>query len=142
MQFLQIQASVLAPQAPNIKSECTQDPEVFIEKESFIEQIHERFKTFGISLNLKITLNLDRMPTLEIQIAYTFSRTSETAQGYIASKIQTKYYPDQIDIFQDLKNTFSNPDLEFYAQHKLIILCQANRSFFELYTKLSKYIIH
>ena len=41
-----------------------------------------------------MTLNLDRMPTPETRIAYTFSRTSKTAQGYIAFKIQAKLYQD------------------------------------------------
>ena len=39
-----------------------------------------------------MTLNLDRIPTPEAQIAYTFSHTSKTAQSYIAPKIQAKYY--------------------------------------------------
>ena len=34
-----------------------------------------------------MTLNLDRMPTFEAQIAYTFSRTSKIAQSYISLKI-------------------------------------------------------
>ena len=37
-------------------------------------------------------LNLNRMPAPEARIAYTFSRISETAQGYIALKIQAKLY--------------------------------------------------
>ena len=41
-----------------------------------------------------MTLNLDRMPTPEACIACTFSRTSGTAQGYIAPKIQAKYHQD------------------------------------------------
>ena len=39
-----------------------------------------------------MTLNLDRMPTPKAHIAYTFSRTSGTAEGYIAAKIQAKLY--------------------------------------------------
>ena len=92
MQFLQTQASLPAPQAPNIKLECTPDTEVFTEEKSFIEKIYECFKTFGISLNLKITLNLDHMLTPEVRITYTFSRISRTTQGYVAPKIQAKYY--------------------------------------------------
>ena len=87
IQFLQIQANVPAPWAPNIKSKYTSDSEVFTGRESSIEQISERFKMFENNFNLKITLNLDRMPTLEARIAYTFSRTFETAQGYITPKI-------------------------------------------------------
>ena len=41
-----------------------------------------------------MTLNLDRMPTPEARIAYTLSRTSSTAQGYIALKIQARLYQD------------------------------------------------
>ena len=87
MQFLQTQASVPAPQASSIKLKFTPNPEVFTRTGFSIEQIHKYLKTFKISLNLKMTLNLDRMPTLEARIAYTFSRTSKTAQGYIAPKI-------------------------------------------------------
>ena len=94
MQFLQIQVSVLAFQALNIKSKCTPNSEVFTGKGSSIEQIHERLETFEISFSLKITLNLDPMHTSEAGIAYTFSRTCEKAQGYIAPKIQAKYYQD------------------------------------------------
>ena len=39
-----------------------------------------------------MTLNLDCMLTPEARIAYTFSRTFETVQDYIASKIQAKYH--------------------------------------------------
>ena len=109
MQFLQTQASVTASQAPSIKSKCTQDSEAFTGEESFIEQIHECLETFGISLSLKMTLNLNRMTTSEARIAYTFSRTSGTAQEYIA--------------LQHLKNVFSDSDLEFYTQRKLMKLC-------------------
>ena len=84
MQFLQTQASVPAPQAPTIKSECTLDPEVLLEEGSTIEQFHERLETFGISFNLKMTLHLDHMPTPEAHIAYAFSCTSEKVSSYIA----------------------------------------------------------
>ena len=92
IQFLQTQASVPAPQASHIKSERTPVSEVFTREGFSIEQIYERFKTFEIGLSLKITLNLNCMLTPEACIAYTFSRTSRTAQGYIALKIQVKYY--------------------------------------------------
>ena len=92
IQFLQTQASIQDFQAPNIKSKHILDLEVFTGDESSIEQIHECLKIFGISLNLKMTLNLDCMPTPEACTAYTFSRTSGTVQGYIAPKIQAKYY--------------------------------------------------
>ena len=87
MQFMQTQASVPASQAPNIKSKCTLVPKLFTGERSTIKQIHECLKTFGISFNLKMTLNLDRMLTLEACIAYIFSRISGTAQGYIVPKI-------------------------------------------------------
>ena len=94
MQFLQTQASLPAPQAPSIKLKCIPDPEVFTGKGFSIEQIHERLETFGIDISLKMTLNLNRIPTPESYIAYTFSRTSGTAQSYITPKIQAKYYQD------------------------------------------------
>ena len=94
MQFLQTQGRVPAPQAPRIKLKYTPDPEVFTEKDPSIRQIHECLKTFRISLNLKMTLNLNRMPTPEVRIAFIFSHTSRTAQEYIAHKIQAKYYQD------------------------------------------------
>ena len=142
MQFLQTQASVLAPQAPSIKSKCTADQEVFTREGSSIEQIHKRFKTFEISLNLKMTLNLDRMPTPEARISYISSRTSRPAQGYIAPKIQAKYYQDWTDVLQDLKNNFLILDLKFYTQRKLIKLRQANGFFAEFYTEFSKYAVY
>ena len=108
-------------------------------KGSSIEYIHERLETFGIALDLKMTLNLDRMPMPEAHIAYTFSRTSGTAQGYIAPKIQARLYQDWTDVFQDLKNAFSDPDPEFFAQRKLIGLCQANKTFAKFYTEFNKY---
>ena len=94
MQFLQTQASVQASQVPNIKLKYTLDLEIFPGEGSSIEQIHEYLETLGISLNLKMILNLDCMPTLEACITYTFSRISRTSQGCIASKIQAKYYQD------------------------------------------------
>ena len=86
-----------------------------------------------------MTLNLDRMPTPEARIAYTFSRTSSTAQGYIVPKIQARLYQDWTDVLPDLKNAFFDPDPEFFAQRKLIELCQANKTFAKFYTELSKY---
>ena len=87
MQFLQTQASAQATRPSITKSECTPDSEVFSGEGPSTEVIHEHLKSFGIALDLKMTLNLDCMPTPEGRIAYTFSRTSETAQGYIAPKI-------------------------------------------------------
>ena len=94
MQFLQTKASAQATRPPITKSECTPDPEVFSGEELSTEVIHERLESFGIVLDLKMTLNLDRMPTPEARIAYTFSCTSRTAQSNIASKIQAKLYQD------------------------------------------------
>ena len=91
MEFLPTQATA---QAPHIKSERTPDPEVFSGEGSSTEQVYERLEFFGIALDLKMTLNLDRMPTPEARIAYTFSRTSGTAQEYIAPKIQARLYQD------------------------------------------------
>ena len=42
-----------------------------------------------------MTLNLNRMPTPRARITYTFSRTFRTAQGYVITKIQAKYYQYQ-----------------------------------------------
>ena len=89
-----------------------------------------------------MTLNFDRMLTPKARIAYTLSRTSGTAQGYIAPKIQARLYQDWTNVFQDLKNTFSDPDPEFFAQRKLIELRQANKTFAEFYTEFSKYAEH
>ena len=142
MEFLSTQTTTQATQAAHAshaKSERSPDPEIFSGEGTSIEYIHERLESFGIALNLKMTLNLDRMPTLEARIAYTFSRTSSTAQGYIAPKIQARLYQDWTDVFQDLKNAFSYPDPEFFAQRKLIGLRQANRTFAEFYTEFSKY---
>ena len=84
----------------------------FLEEGPSTEVIHERLEFFGIALDLKMTLNLDRT---KARIVYTFSRTSGTTQGYIAPKIQAKLYQDWTDVFQDLKNAFSDPDPEFHA---------------------------
>ena len=94
MQFLQTQASAQVPRPFITKSEHTPDPKVFSGEEPSTEIIHERLESFGIALDLKLTLNLDRMPTPEARIAYTFSRISGTAQGYIVPKIQAKLYQD------------------------------------------------
>ena len=121
------------------KSERSSDPEIFSGKGSSIEYIHEHLESFGIALDLKMTLNLDHMPMPEARIAYTFSRTSSTAQGYIAPKIQARLYQDWTDVLQDLKNAFSDPDSKFFAQRKLIGLHQAKKKFAEYYTEFSKY---
>ena len=142
MQCLQTQASAQATRLSTTKSECTLDPEVFSGEGPSTKVIHERLEFFGIALNLKMTLNLDRMPTPEACIAYTFSRTSGTAQGYIAPKIQAKLYQDWTNVFQDLMKAFSDPDPEFHAQCKLIRLCQANKTFAEFFTEFSKYAGH
>ena len=39
-----------------------------------------------------MTFNLDCMPKPKARISYTFSDTSETAQDYIAPKIQANNY--------------------------------------------------
>ena len=92
MQFLKTQASVTASQASKIKSKRSSDPEVFTWEGSSIEQIYKCLKTFEISLNLKMTLNLNLIPTLKAHITYIFTRTSSIVQGYIEPKIQAKYY--------------------------------------------------
>ena len=94
MEILRIKATVQATHASHAKFERSPDPEIFFGEKSLIEYIHERLEFFGIVLDLKMTLNLDRMPTPEACIAYTFSRTSGTAQGYIAPKIQARLYQD------------------------------------------------
>ena len=94
MPFFQTQASAQATKSFITKSKCTPDPEIFSGEELFTEIIHEHLESFGIALDLKMTLNLDSMPTPEARIAFTFSRTSRTAQGYIAPKIQAKFYQD------------------------------------------------
>ena len=92
MQFLQTQASAQATRPSITKSECTPDAEIFSREGSSTEVIHKRLKSSGIAFDLKMTLNLDRMLIPEARIAYTFSRISGTAQGYIAPKIQAKFY--------------------------------------------------
>ena len=87
MQFFQTQASAQATRPSITKSERIPDPEVFFREGPFTEIIHERLEPFGIALELKMTLNLNRMLTPEARIAYTFSRTSGTAQSNIAPKI-------------------------------------------------------
>ena len=139
MEFLRTQTTAQATHASHPKSERSPDPEIFSGEGFSFEYIHKCLEFFGIALDLKMTLNLDRMPTPEARIAYTFSRTSGTAQGYIAPKIQARLYQDWTNVFQDLKNVFSNPDPEFFAQRKLIGLCQANKTFAEFYTEFSKY---
>ena len=104
MQFLQTQASAQATRPSITKSECTLDPEVFSGEGPSPEVIHEHLEFFGIALDLTMTLNLDCMPTPEAHIAYIFSRTLGTYQGYIASKIQAKLYQDWTAALQDLKN--------------------------------------
>ena len=139
MQFFQTQASAQATRPSITKSKRTPDPEVFSGEGPSTEIIHEHLEFFGIARDLKMTLNLERMPTPEPRMAYIFSRTSGTAQGYIALKIQAKLYQDWTDVLQDLKNAFLDPDPEFHAQCKLIRLRQANRTFAEIFTEFSKY---
>ena len=79
MQFLQTQASAQATRPSITKSKRTPDPEVFSGEGPSTEVIHERLESFRIAWDIKMTLNLDRMLTPEARIAYTFSRTSETA---------------------------------------------------------------
>ena len=139
MQFFQTQAFAQATRPSINKSKRTPDPEVFSGKGPFTKVIHECLESFGIALDLKMTLNLDRMPTPEARIAYTFSRISGIAQGYITPKIPAKLYQDWTDVPQDLKNAFSDPDPEFHAQCKLIRLCQANKIFADIFTEFNKY---
>ena len=106
MEFLRTQTLAQVTHASHTKSERSPDPEIFSSERSSIEYIHERLESFGIALDLKITLNLDRMPTPEARIAYTFSRTSGSAQGYIAPKIQARLYQDWTNVLQDLKMHF------------------------------------
>ena len=91
IEFLRTQKTA---QTLHVKSEHTSDPEVFFGEGSSTKQVHEHLESFGITLDLKMILNLDRMPTPEARIAYTFSRTSGTAQGYIAPYIQARLYQD------------------------------------------------
>ncbi|KAI9876683.1 MAG: hypothetical protein M1823_007232, partial [Watsoniomyces obsoletus] len=72
------------------KSDKAPDPEIFTAEGSSIDVIHEKLETFAIQLELKMTLNMDRMPTPDTRVAHTFSRTSGTAQGYIAPNITAK----------------------------------------------------
>ena len=90
MEFLCTKTIAQATHAFHTKSVCFSDPEIFSEKGSFIEYIHKRLESFGVALDLKMTLNLNCIPTPEAHIAYTFSRTSGTAQGYIAPKIHAR----------------------------------------------------
>ena len=94
LQFVQTQDSVPALQAPNIKSKHTPDPEGFTGNKFSIKQIQKCLKIFRFHPNHKMTLNLNCKPTPEVRIAYIFSHTSETAQGYHAPKILGKYYQD------------------------------------------------
>ena len=103
MEFLRTQTTAQATHASHAKFERSLDPEIFSGEGSSIEYIHKRLESFGIALDLKMTLNFDPMPTPEASIAYTFSRTSGTAQGYIAPKIQARLYQDWTDVLQDLK---------------------------------------
>ena len=92
IEFLRTQTTAQATHASHTKSERSPDPEIFFGERSSIEYIHERLESFDIVLDLKMTLNLDRMPMPEACIAYTFSCTSGTVQGYIAPKIQARLY--------------------------------------------------
>ena len=135
-EFMQIQATNTTPKS---KSEHTADPEIFSSDSGNTEIMHEKLESFITSLSLKITLNTDRYPTETSQIAYVFSRTTDTAQSYISAKIMAGQYIDWHNIVQDLQNIFSNPDPEFLAQRKLIALCQANHSFAEFFTEFNEY---
>ena len=53
--------------------------------------------------------------------------------------VAAPHYQDWTNVLQDLKNAFSDPDLEFHAQCKLIRLRQANRTFVEFFIEFSKY---
>ena len=142
IEFLHTQTTTQATQAAHAshaKFERSPDPEIFSGEGSSIEYIHERLESFDIALDLKMTLNLDRMPTPEARIAYTFSRISGTAQRYITPKIQARLYQDWTDVLQDLKKAFSDADPEFFAQRKLLRLRQANKTFAKFYTEFSKY---
>ena len=130
MQFLQTQASVPASQAPNIQSECTLNPENFT-REDFSQN-----KLLNASKPIELVVTLS---TSEARTANTFSHTFRTTQTHIAPKIQAKYYQNQTDVLQNLKNAFSDLDPEFYIQCKLIRLRQANKSFVKFYTKFNKY---
>ena len=123
IEFLRTQSIALATHVSDAKSEHSPDPEVFLGEESSTEYIHERLECFETALGLKMTLNFNHMPTPEARIAYTFSQISGPAHRYIATKIKARLYQDWTDVLQDLKNAFSDPDPEFFAQRKLIRLC-------------------
>ena len=78
MQFLQTQAFAQATRLSITKSKCTPESEIFSEEEFFTKILHECMNSFGTALDLKITLNLNRILTPEARIVYTFSRTLET----------------------------------------------------------------
>ena len=77
MQFLQTQASAQATRLFITKSERTSDPEVFSGEGPSTEVIYERLESFKIALDLKMTLNLDRMPTLEAHMPIPFHAPQE-----------------------------------------------------------------
>ena len=138
-EFMSIQATNTTPKS---KSECTADPEIFSGDGRNIEITHKKLESFITSLSLKITLNTDWYPTETLWIVYFFSHTTGTAQSYISAKITAGQYIDWHNIVQDLQNTFSNPDPEFLAQRKLIVLCQANCSFAKFFTEFNQYAPH
>ena len=133
-EFMRIQATNTTPKS---KSKCTANPEIFSGDGRNTEVTHEKLESFITSLSLKMTLNTDWYPTATSHIAYVFSRMTGTAQSYISAKIMAGQYVDWHNIVQDLHNAFSNPDLEFLAQRKLIALCQANHSFAEFFTEFN-----
>ena len=98
-----------------VKSEKIPDPEIFTGTGDSIEDIHEKLETFVVSLTLKMKLNMDRFPTADARIAYTFSRTGDRAKGHIVTKVQSNQYADWTDVLTDLRNGFSDPDPEFHA---------------------------
>ena len=63
MEFLRTQATAQATHTSHANSECSLDPEIISGEGSPIEYINERLELFGIALDLKMTLNFDRMPT-------------------------------------------------------------------------------
>ena len=92
--FIEFIRTQTTAQAPHIKLEYTSDPEVFSGEGSSTEQVYEQLESFEIDLDLKITLNLNRIPILEARIAYTFSRTLDATPGYVVPKIQARLYPN------------------------------------------------
>ena len=138
-EFMRIQATNTTPKS---KSEHTADPEIFSGDGGNTEIMHEKLKSFIMSLSLKITLNTDWYPTETSWIAYVFSRTTGTAQSYISAKITAGQYIDWHNIIQDLQNTFSDPDPEFLAQRKLVTLRQANCFFAKFFTEFNQYTPH